>query len=63
MDLAAELETPAEMPSLVQYEVYSNDPITHNLVTEIRAERNLMQRCIDEFYQRRIHVWGVTGWF
>jgi len=40
----------------VHYERYSNDPITHALVSEVRAERNLMQRCIDEFYQRRIRA-------
>ena len=38
LDLFRELETPKHMPKLVYYEKYSNDPITHSLVNEIRNE-------------------------
>ncbi|CAD7970933.1 unnamed protein product [Amoebophrya sp. A120] len=54
LDLYKELETPKNQPKLVHYEKYSNDPVTHALVHEIRNERKLAQKCVDEFYARKI---------
>ncbi|CAD7967787.1 unnamed protein product [Amoebophrya sp. A25] len=54
LDLYKELETPKGQPKLVAYEKHSSDPITHGLVNEIRNERRLAQRCVDEFYQRKV---------